>query len=85
MNINLHIERLILDGVDISSDKRHLLRASIADELARLLSSGGLGSDFRQGVSLSRMSTAPAELSGSNPAEFGKNIARSVYGRIGHE
>jgi len=35
MNINLHIERLVLDGVNIAPRQRHLLQASGETELTR--------------------------------------------------
>jgi len=40
MNINLHIERLVLDGVDISPDQGDLLQASVINELTQLFNGG---------------------------------------------
>lgn len=85
MNINLHIERLVLDGVNIAPGQRHLLQASVEMELTRLLTDGGLASSLAQGVALPRLSAGAMQLTGSNPAQLGRQIAQSVYGGIGHE
>ena len=85
MNINLHIERLILDGVDIAPGQRHLLQANVTTELTRLLNNGGLAHNLAEGVALSRMSTSDIQLTDNKPMELGQQIAQSVYGVIGHE
>ena len=86
MNINLHIEQLVLDGVTIAPSQRHLLQSIVASELTRLLSDGGLSPSLVQGTNLSGVSANGIQLAGSNnPARLGKQIAQSVYGGIGHE
>ena len=86
MNINLHIERLVLDGVNIAPGQRDLLQASVETELTRLLTDGGLSPGLAQGTALPRLSTSGIELAGNNnPTQVGRQIAQSVYGGIGHE
>ena len=86
MNINLHIERLVLAGVNIRPDQRHLLQASVEAELTRMLMTGGLSPAVTQGNVLPRLSTDGIQLAGgNNPAQLGRQIAQSVYGGIGHE
>lgn len=85
MNINLHIERLVLEGVNISPGQSHLLQASVETELTRLLTNGGLSPSLAQGTALPRMSTIGIQLTGNNPKQLGQQIAQSVYGGIGHE
>ncbi len=85
MNINLHIERLVLEGVNIAPGQRHLLQASVETELARLLTDGGLAPGLAQGSTLPRLSTSGIHITGNNPAQIGRQIAQSVYGGIGHE
>jgi len=85
MNINLHIERLVLDGVDIAPGQRHLLQASVETELTRLLTDRGLTPSLAQGVALPRLSISGMQLTGNNPTQLGQQIAQSVYGGIGHE
>ncbi|MGZ8158728.1 MAG: hypothetical protein ACXWT1_15835 [Methylobacter sp.] len=86
MNINLHIERLVLEGVTIESGQRHTLQAGLEAELTRLLIGGGLAPTLAEGINLSRVFTEGIELTGNNtPAQIGQQIAQSVYGGIGHE
>jgi len=85
MNINLHIERLVLDGVDIAPGQRHLLQASVETELARLLTDNGLARSLVQGVAMPQVSTKGVQLTGNNPTQLGQQIAQSVYAGIGHE
>jgi|WetSurMetagenome_2_1015567.scaffolds.fasta_scaffold488573_2 hypothetical protein len=85
-SIQLHIERLVLDGVDIAPGQRHVLQASVTAELTRLLTDGGLAPGLVQGIALPRLSTGGIQLAGDNhPAQLGRQIAQSVYGGIGHE
>lgn len=85
MNINLHIERLVLDGVNISPIQRQALQASITTELTRLLSNGGLAANLAQGVALPKLSASGIHMTGNNPAKMGQVIAQSLYGGIGRE
>jgi hypothetical protein len=85
MNINLHIERLILDGVNITPNQRQLLQTSVETELTRLLTEGRIASSLAQGTTLPRLSTSGIHITGNNPLQLGQQIAQSVYGGIGHE
>ncbi len=85
MNINLHIERLVLDGVNITAKQRDLLQTSVTTELTRMFAEGGLSSSLAQGTSLSRISTDDIQLTDNKPAQLGQNIAQSVYGGLTHE
>jgi hypothetical protein len=85
-SIQLHIERLVLDGVNIAPGQSYLLQASVETELTRLLTDGGLAPNLAEGVALPRLSTSGIQLTGDdNPAQLGRQIAQSVYGGIGHE
>ena len=86
MNINLHIERLILDAVDIHPGQRHLLRAALETELARLLMEGTLAPRFTIGVALPRITTPGIQIARDHaPTDLGEKIAAAVYGGIGHD
>ncbi|MBE9549530.1 MAG: hypothetical protein IMF09_09015 [Proteobacteria bacterium] len=85
MNINLHIERLVLDGVNIAPGERHLLRSSVTTELTRMLNNGGLAHNLIEGVDLPRLSTRGIQLNNTQSMELAQQIAQSVYGGIGHE
>lgn len=84
MNINLHIERLILDGVNVPHGQRHLLRANVEAELGRLMSKGGVPPSLENGGAVPSVSAKGIQTTGGNdPAQLGQQIARSVYGGIG--
>ena len=84
MNVTLHIERLILDGVNVPPGQRHLLRASVETELVRLFADGGLSPSLSAGVALPHVSASGIQLVGGNdPVQLGQQIAQSVYGGIG--
>lgn len=84
MTINLHIERLILEGINMSPGQPQLLQASVEAELARLLAGGGLASQLTGGGALPCIACPALQLNGGNaPAELGRRIAGAVYGGIG--
>ena len=76
MNINLHIERLVLEGVAV--DQPVLLEAALATELTRLLRGGHLPSLLRQsgavpGVRAGRVTSAV------DSATMGSELGRAVH------
>lgn len=85
MNIRLHIDRLVLDGVNIAPDRHHVLQASVETELTRLLTDGGLSPSLAQGMALPGISAGGIQLINNNLTQIGQQIAQSVYGGIGHE
>ena len=83
-NINLHIERLILDGVPLSHGQRPLVQAAVEAELARLLTSGGLSAELQSGGALRHVPGGNIQLSSDgNPHRLGQQIAHAVYSGIG--
>ena len=86
MKINLHIDRLVLDGANLNPGQQHLVQASLEAELSRLLTDRGLAPGFTQNLAVSRVTASSIQLSGdSNPAQLGQKIAQSVYGGISRE
>jgi hypothetical protein len=83
MNISFHIERLVLDGIDISQRERPLLQMAVESELARLLVEGGLSRSLSSGGAYPTLATAPIQLTDQHPAHLGQQIAQAVYGGIG--
>lgn len=84
MNINLHIERLILDGVPVAQSQRPLLQAAIEAELANLLAADGLAPGLRAGGAVPQVRGSSIQLPGqASPSDLGRQIARAVYGGIG--
>ena len=83
-NVNLHIERLILDGIEIPSHQHPDLQTAMETELARLLDEGGLQAGLEAGGAVREVSGGMIEAAeGYNPAAFGPQIAHAVYRGIG--
>lgn len=84
MNINLHIERLVLDGIELERGQESLLQAAVETELARMLSAEGLSTHLMSGGAMPRLQAGDIRLSaGGNSHQLGQQIARAVYGGIG--
>lgn len=84
MNIYVHIERLILDGVSVPPAERPVLQAAVEAELARLLAEGGLSSDLQSGGALPSLPAGGIELPAEgNAGRLGNQIARAVYRGLG--
>lgn len=77
MNIHLHIERVVLDGLPVSSAQARSLKASISAELGRLLQAAPLSSPRSEAVPYVR----GADLTlgrGDSPSRLGASIAAAV-------
>jgi hypothetical protein len=80
MNINLHIERLILDGITIDTADCQALQVAVEAELTRCLSENGIGPNVISG-------DVPAEISGDTisiephhtPSQLGEQIGQAVH------
>lgn len=84
MNVNMHIEKLILDGLTIAPAERPLLQAAVEAELARLLGEGGLSPALQGGGARPSLRAGGIDLPGEgNPVHLGAQIARAVYEGIG--
>jgi hypothetical protein len=84
MNITVHIERLIIDGISLAHSQCPRLQATVEAELARLLATNGLASNLQTHGSWPSLTVAPIELQGtSEPSQLGMQIAQAVYRGIG--
>jgi hypothetical protein len=83
MKVRVHIERLVLDGLPVTTAQGPLIRDALQRELANALTSGGLSHELRNGGAFPRLRTEDSKLSESNPGALGTQIARSVHGAIG--
>ena len=80
MNINLHIERLILDGLPITPSQGPVVQAAVEAELTRLLTENGLAASLQTDLAVPSVRANGIQLTaGSNPAQMGTQIAQSVY------
>ncbi|MDZ8188799.1 MAG: hypothetical protein RMX96_28600 [Nostoc sp. ChiSLP02] len=77
MNINIDIEKLILEGMPISPSQARLLQAEVESELAKLLANEGLPDNLLSGgvVPGGAIQVKP----GTNPAQMGRQIAQEIY------
>ena len=84
MNINLHIERLVLEGLNIGPGQGSQVKAAVEAELTRMLTGGGLSGALQSGGALTHVRSAGIQLANdSSPVGLGKQIAGAVYGGIG--
>ena len=84
MNINLHVDRLVLDGVDLPSHQIPAFQQAVETELARLLAKQGLGSGLVAGIAVRELPGGMVQSTGDqDPTTFGRQIARAVYRGIG--
>jgi hypothetical protein len=84
MNIHVHIERLILDGLPIGAGQGALVQAAVEAELAGLLVEGGIAPVLQSGGALPSVRAAAMQLTAqSSPAQMGQQIAQSVYAGMG--
>ena len=84
MNINLHIEKLVLAGIQITPGQQPLFQAALEAELSQLLSANGLATELTRAGNLPKISAPNLPANGeNNPTQLGQQIARAVYGGIG--
>jgi hypothetical protein len=81
MSINLHIERLILEGLPLSQTQGALVQVAVETELARLLAG--------QGLSHSSVGAVPCLSANSiyltresKPVQLGHQIANAIHGSL---
>ncbi len=85
MNIELHIERLILDGVPIERSQGPHLQAVVEAELTRLLAENGLAAELQTGGAVPSVRADAMQFkAGNTPTQWGQQIAHSVYSGIGN-
>lgn len=84
MNINLHIERLVLDGLNLGPGQGVRVKQAVEAELARLLLESGLADNLQSGGALPDVRAHPMPIGeNADPSSLGKAIGRAVYGGIG--
>jgi hypothetical protein len=83
MNIELHIERLILDGLTAGPERRAAIQAAVEAELTSLLAAHGLSRELLAGGAV--RSLGAGEIVATNQtgaAPLGNQIARAVHGSL---
>lgn len=83
MSINLHIERLILEGLPMASGQGGQLQQAVQKELAGLLETGALQDAWRSDGNVHRLQTKDIGVAQEiSPARLGEQIAAAVYGGL---
>jgi hypothetical protein len=83
MNIRLHIERLVLDGLPVGAHDGHLVQAAVEAELSRLLAAGLAPDVFGQGFAVPGVRSELVQLhNGATPQDIGTQVAQAVHGGI---
>ena len=83
MNINLHIERLVLDGLNLGPGQGAQVKDAVEAELSRLLTEGGIAPELQGGTPRNLHTGSIRLASDANPQQIGRQIAGAVYGAIG--
>ncbi len=81
MNVRMHIDRVVLDGIDVAAADRARLKAAIASELTRLVAERGIASMHGAVPSIRapQIQVSPD----AKPAQLGNAIAGSVMDGMG--
>lgn len=79
MNINLHIDRLILEDIDLSPSQRLRLQAAIEAELSKLLTVKGFPSPWEKSNWVPKLSTSFNKTTTMNLSHLAQEIAQSIY------
>jgi hypothetical protein len=82
LKIQLHIERLVLEGLPLAAAEKPLLRAAMETELTELLRNGALANQKPASAAFVR---APAIRVGkdTHPRKLGRTIAHAVNSALG--
>jgi hypothetical protein len=83
MNIELHIERLVLDGLPVESRQGALIQSAVEAELARLLAGNGLRPELLSGGAVGSLRAGGIQLEqGFSAPHLGEQIAGAVHSGI---
>jgi hypothetical protein len=77
--INIHIDRIVLDGITLSAHDEPRFREVLQTELHRLITSEGLPGTFDNGANVPRVSSEMGTPAQSNPTRLGTQLAQATY------
>ena len=78
MNIHVHVERLVLEGLALSRAEGAQVQAALEAEIGRSLAFSPLPKELRDGAATS-VKTAVVDLgAGNNPVDVGRRISHAV-------
>jgi hypothetical protein len=79
MNINLQIDRLVLNGINLTPSQQIRLQAAVEAELAYLFTINGLPPHLQNGGAIPNVLAEINLGDRMNPTQMGQHIAQSVY------
>lgn len=83
MKLNLHIERLVLDGLPLTHAQGPLVQHAVEQELTRLMA-GGIAPDLHAGGLIPRATGGAVQFANdASPKQLGTQIAESVHTTLG--
>ena len=83
MNVRLHIDRLVLDGITVPQVDRPRLQEAVELELVRLIGEGGVSAAFEAGLAVPAIDAGDLQIrSGTGPHDLGQQIAGALYGGL---
>jgi hypothetical protein len=83
MNINLHIERLVLEGLPLTRAQGPVVQRAVELELTRLFAVAGIGAGLRSGGMIPRATGDAMQFEReTTPRQLGTQIAQSVHGGL---
>lgn len=84
MKINLHIERLVLEGLPLSRAQGPLVQRAVELELTRLFGGGDIAAGLRSGGTIPHAAGGPLHFAKeASPRQLGTQIAQSVHEGLG--
>ncbi len=80
MNVHLHIDHLVLDGLPVEAGQGELVQAAVQVELTRLLTDAVLAPGLHTGGARPLMPSEDIHLTGNDtPTTLGQQIGRVIH------
>ena len=84
MSVRLHIEHLVVEGIDVPHGARRAFRAALERELTQRIAAGGIGDELSSGGAVPSVAAPAIDLaSGTDAPRLGAAIAGSVFAGLG--
>lgn len=84
MNVHVHIERVVLDGVSIPVRDHPDLQAAIEAELTHQFIAHGLAPALLSGAALPYLTADVVRMTSMSSAQLGSDIGRAAFGAFGN-
>jgi hypothetical protein len=83
MTVHIHVERMVLVGLDLERAGAEALRDAVGAELGRLFETHDPAAGLRDGAVPTLRAPAVAFAQDASPAQIGAQVAGAVYGSLG--